>query len=171
MRKAPTRTAALISRVRPLIDASAYVRGTFCPVIDPREQKPSIFPPEIPCIVATLPAGDISLFTFETRVALDRKAADDLARCLTSDEPRFERMLTKLSSYEFAAILIEASLAEIHRHDYRSQVSPAFLISKATSITMRHGVPVYFCGTHEHTTDLALRLLKSFWRNQGQVAA
>lgn len=88
-------------------------------VIDTREQKPFGFdglrcdvadgggPLTVPTVRGTLKSGDYSLLGYETAVAVERKSLDDLYGTLGQGRERFERELVRLSSYRFAAVVIE----------------------------------------------------------------
>ncbi len=62
----------------------------------------------IETVRGTLRSGDYSLLGFETRVAIERKSLADLYSTLSQGRDRFERELVRLSTYQFAAVVIEA---------------------------------------------------------------
>ncbi len=171
MKPAPSRTRMMAARLRVIADESAYKPGPICGILDTREGKPAAIPEAIPVIVKKLDVGDISLVGAEHRFTLDRKSLDDFNNCFTWARPRFERMLEKMKAFEFAAILIEASLSDVYRRRYRAQLTPAQIVGAAASIAVRYGVPVYFCGDHAGSSDLAYRLMLSFYKHHMQVEA
>lgn len=61
----------------------------------------------------TLASGDYSLLGYERRVAVERKSLADLYGTLGQGRARFERELERLKDYDFAAVVVEASLLEI----------------------------------------------------------
>lgn len=101
-----------------LVDRS----GTFTVpvVIDTREQRGFSFdglrcdvadgggPLTVPTVRGTLKSGDYSLKGYETRVACERKSIEDLYGTLGKGRERFERELVRLSTYSFAAVVVEA---------------------------------------------------------------
>lgn len=94
-------------------------------VVDTREQAPFTFtgltcdvadgggPLTIQTTRGTLKSGDYSLAGFETRVACERKSLADLYGTIGQGRDRFERELQRLSTYAYAAVVIEATWAEI----------------------------------------------------------
>lgn len=106
-----------------LVDAN----GRFLvPVVcDTREQIPFTFeglscdqadgggPLTVPTVRRALASGDYSLAGFEGRVAVERKNLADLYGTLGRGRDRFERELARLSAFEFAAVVVEASWPEI----------------------------------------------------------
>ena len=166
------RTAAELARVdrmrggvRVAYDPLAV--DTFSMVLDTREQRIGPVPLDVPILVAKLPYGDLSVPTYEHRVAIDRKQLGDFIGCLTADRDRFARLLEHMARLDFAAVVVEATLADVRARKYRSQVEPAFVVGAAARITTRFGVPVFFCGSLEASTDFAVRLLRCWWRDRG----
>ncbi len=135
--------------------------------LDTREQVVARIPLEVPIVVAALPMGDLSVPGFEQRIAIDRKQLGDFIGCITHDKERFARLLTKMAGLEFAAVVVEATLADVRARKYRSQVAPAFVVGAAARITTKYGVPVFFCGSGDSTMDFAIRLLRCWWRDRG----
>ena len=54
--------------------------------------------------------------------------------------------LERLAGYDFAAVVVEASLLDVRAKCYRSKVPPAVIVASAASIAVRYGVHVYFAG-------------------------
>ncbi len=165
------RTASVLARA----DQGVGVRAAFDPLrpdvfsiaLDSREQIVGFVPLAIPIVVGKLPMGDLSVPGFEDRVAVDRKQLGDFIGCVTRDKERFARLLEKMATIEFAAVVVEASFADVRARKYRSQVEPAFVIGAAARITTKYGVPVFFCGSLDTATDFAVRLLRCWWRDRG----
>ncbi len=139
----------------------------FAMALDTREQIIGPIPLEVPIVVAALPSGDLSVPGFESRIAIDRKQLGDFIGCITHDRERFTRLLKKLADMDFAAVVVEASLADVRAHKYRSQVDPSFVIGAAARITTKYGVPVFFCGSIDASMDFAVRLLRCWWKDRG----
>jgi DNA excision repair protein ERCC-4 len=138
----------------------------FALALDTREQIIGFVPLEIPIVVGKLPMGDLSVPGFEDRAAIDRKQIGDFIGCVTRDKERFTRLLEKMSKLDFAAIVVEATLADVRARKYRNDVPPAFVIGAAAKITAKYDVPVFFCGSLDSTTDFAVRLLRFWWREK-----
>lgn len=94
-------------------------------VCDTREQIPFGFegllcdasdgggPLTVPTIRGTLASGDYSLLGYENRVACERKSLSDLYSTIGQGRDRFERELERLSGFEFAAVVVEATWQEM----------------------------------------------------------
>ncbi len=139
----------------------------FALALDTREQLVGAVPMSVPIVVAKLPMGDLSVPGFEDRCAIDRKQLGDFIGCITQDKERFTKLLKRMADIEFAAVVIEATLADVRARKYRSKVDPSFVIGAAARITAEYGIPVFFCGSLDATTDFALRLLRCWWRRRG----
>lgn len=165
------RTAAALAR----LDRQRGTRATFDPArtdvfalaLDTREQLIGYVPLAIPIKVAALPIGDLSIPGFEQRAAIDRKQLGDFITCLTRDRERFTRLLCKMAELDFAAVLVEATFADVRAKKYKNKVEPMFVINAAAHITAKYGVPVLFCGSLDASTDFAIRLLRAWWLNCG----
>ncbi len=166
-----TRTATELARQ----DATRGTRAAYDPLhpevfsvaLDSREQIVGPIPLDVPVVVGKLPMGDLSVVGFEHRVAIDRKQLGDLIGCITQEKERFTRLLVKMAELDFAAVVVEATLADVRARRYRSQVAPAYVVGAAARITTKYGVPVFFCGSLDTTTDFAVRLLRCWWRDRG----
>ena len=140
----------------------------FSVALDTREQIVGPIPLAVPVVVKTLPMGDLSVVGFEDRVAIDRKQLGDFIGCVTHEKERFVRLLKRMAAeLEFAAVVVEASHADVRARKYRAEVEPSFVFSAAAAITTRYRVPVFFCGSLEASTDFALKLLRGWWRDRG----
>ncbi|HVY62329.1 MAG TPA: hypothetical protein VHF22_11785, partial [Planctomycetota bacterium] len=84
----------------------------FTVVIDTREQAPLSFG-SWPTVVAGMKTGDYSIQGFEDQIAIERKSLSDLFGCIGRDRDRFERELLRLWALDYAAIVIEATLADV----------------------------------------------------------
>lgn len=169
--KRASRTSTELARQ----DAMRGVRAVFDPLkpevfamaLDTREQIIGPVPLDVPIVVATLPMGDMSVPGFEGQIAIDRKQLGDFIGCITHDKERFARLLKRMMDLDFAAVVVEATLADVRAKKYRSQVAPAFVVGAAARITTQYGIPVFFCGSIDATTDFAVRLLRCWWRGRG----
>jgi DNA excision repair protein ERCC-4 len=128
-------------------------------VIDSREQQPYEFEG---AVVKALPVGDYSVLGLEDRVAVERKSHGDAYRSLGYERGRFEREVEKLASYEFAAIVIEASLPEFLRPPIFSRVHPRSAIGSLLAWCVRFRLPVLFCGDRAHAEATTWHLLHKF---------
>jgi DNA excision repair protein ERCC-4 len=133
----------------------------FVVVVDSREQRPYRFDE---AVVKLLPSGDYSLLGFEERVAIERKSKKDAYASLGRERERFEREVERLSRFEYAAIVVEASLKGfLSRPDF-SQLNPKTAINSLLAWSVKHGVYVFFAGDRIHGHAVTRCLLEKFWR-------
>ena len=118
--------------------------------IDTREQEPYGFDPtRVSVIRRALPAGDYSLAGRETDVAVERKTLEDFVSTALHARERFARELRRLASYDFACVVVEASMEDVLQHRYRSAAHPNAVFGATLSILIDHRVPVFFCGDRQ----------------------
>jgi DNA excision repair protein ERCC-4 len=118
-------------------------------VTDSREQLPYPFErfPDVEVITQTLPAGDYSLPGFEDRVAIERKSLDDLVQCLMNGQrDRFERELQRGSHYDLFCVVVEATLHDVSRGRYRSNMNSHAALQSVLAFSVRYRVPFLWCG-------------------------
>jgi ERCC4-type nuclease len=136
-------------------------------VIDTREQAPYTFDPaRVVSVSHALPAGDYSLQGYENRVAIERKSLDDFVGTVIRARGRFEIELGVLEGYEFACVVVEASIEDVLLHRYRMAVHPNSVMGSAIAITLDHHIPVFFCGTRQHACHFVEGLLCRFHKLQ-----
>ena len=139
---------------------------------DTREQMPLQFGPTLRkefsdggSRIATLQEGDYSI-AFEDgeplSIRLERKSLGDLYGVIGFGRDRFERELERLRSYQYAAIIIEATLDEVLRGFSRSSISPRAAIGSLCAWSTRYGVAVWFAENHRRAAGIAQRLLEAF---------
>lgn len=145
-------------------------------VIDTREQTGYQFaglscdqadgggPLTVPTVVATLASGDYSLLGYQTRVACERKSLSDLYGTLGQGRERFERELERLKDYDFAAVVVEASLLEIAtRPPEYSEVNPKTVYRSILAWSVRYPRIHWFtCDNRELAEITTFRLLERF---------
>ncbi|MGH7143371.1 MAG: ERCC4 domain-containing protein [Planctomycetota bacterium] len=135
-------------------------------VIDTREQLPYGFTCET--IRRRLEAGDYSVEGFEALVAVERKSLADFASTVIHDRARFERELVKLRAYQAACIVVEADLDAILRGEREVEmhaVAPASLLGASLEITLRHRIPVFWCGSRQAACLFTGQYLRMFVRH------
>ena len=133
-------------------------------ITDTREQHPYKFEQwPVNVVRAVLPAGDYSIMAFEDRVAIERKELNDLVACLMGDNrSRFERELSRLRSYELAAVVIEANLQDLSRGRYQSQMKPKSAMQSITAFFIRYQMPFLFCGDRSGAEYITYSLLNKY---------
>lgn len=134
-------------------------------MIDTREQRPWTFEPrQVVVCRRGLPAGDYSLEGLEGRVAIERKSLGDFVDTVIHNWLRFRKELNRLSGYDVAAVVVEADLGQVYRHEYESEALPASVLGRANGIFLDHGVPVLWWGDRRTASDMAHRMLLLAWR-------
>lgn len=116
-------------------------------VIDTREQQPYSFPNHQHTTTATLPTGDYSILTLESRVAIERKSLPDLFGTVGNPtrRARFRREFERMAEMDFAAIVIESTLRGCRTvpPEY-SEVDPRSVIGTLAAWSVRYGVHVWW---------------------------
>ena len=119
-------------------------------IIDTRENEPYGFDPRLVAAERrALPAGDYSVRGLETAVAVERKSLDDFVSTVVHARQRFQAELCKLCRYDAACVVVEANLADIVQHRYRSRAHPGSVLGSALSILLDYRVPLVFCGDRQ----------------------
>jgi len=127
-------------------------------ITDTREQKEYSFP--IPALRRKLNAGDYSVQGLEERVAVERKSLPDFVRTVIRDRDRFHEELRKLAQYEFACVVVEATLQDVLEGKYPGYAHPNAVLGAAVSISVDWGIPVFFCGDRQSSCRLTEEFLK-----------
>lgn len=131
-------------------------------VIDSREQKPYQFSGT--SIIAALPTGDYSLQGMESMVAVERKELSDFIGCVTHDRERFTKELDRAATFRRFWIIIEGSLDQIERGEYRSKVNPNSVLGTIAAWENRYNVRFVFAGNRQTGNRTAERLLTHAFR-------
>jgi len=119
-------------------------------VIDTREQHPY----EFPCATVRrkLDAGDYSVAGCEERIAVERKSLADFVHTVIHDADRFRSELERLETYALACIVVEGDLDAVLRGRRQSDlrmVTPGAVLGAALQISIRHHIPVQWCGSRQ----------------------
>lgn len=143
-------------------------------IVDTREQRPWIFDSrQVKVTRGTLQSGDYTVAGLERVVAIERKSLGDFVQTVIGDWIRFRKELIRLSGFDMAAVVVEASLGQIYRHEYESDALPMSVVGRANGIFLDHGIPVLFWDNRELAADMAHRMLLLAWRkyagNSGAV--
>lgn len=129
-------------------------------LIDTREQRPWEFDTELfEPHRATLAAGDYSVCGLEGQLAIERKSLGDFVSTVIAGWLRFRKELYRLASYDVAAIVVEADLADVFNHSYESDAQPASVIGKANAIFLDHSIPVLWWGPRPTCIAMAERFI------------
>ena len=138
--------------------------------MDSREQNPFTFQGyQADSEPATLPVGDYSLPFWEDRVTIERKTLNDLVGCLMGkDRTRFERELTKGRAYDLFCVIVEASLEDVSRGRYRSEIKPHAVIQSIIVFQVRYGVSFVWAGNRAGAEYVTYSLLSKYLREIGE---
>lgn len=117
---------------------------------DTREQDPYSFErfPDVEVVTGTLESGDYSLPGAEHLAAIERKTLDDLTGCLTKERERFEKELHRLRPYHLKAVIVEATLQDLARGYYKSQLNPQSALQSVIAFQVRYA-PFVWAGNRQ----------------------
>lgn len=151
-------------------------------LIDTREQRPVMFPPEvksngrnykIEVIEATLPTGDYSVEGHGGRpgecfgIAIERKASwDEIANNVTKDRERIHREFMRLALYRQALFLIEQPRHFVMDGRMRSRIDPKALLSNVDALSMRYRVPVHYCERRDESAEVIIATIRRYLHHE-----
>lgn len=134
-------------------------------LVDSREKKPLAFQ-NAKTKEATLSTGDYSLEHFEDRIAIERKSLPDLLGSLSGERKRFMAEIQRMRAFEYAGLVIEASLADIYRGVWRNDISIESVAGSLQALSAKYGVHVVFACDREIAAKTIEGLLFQFLRKQ-----
>jgi len=159
-------------------------------VCDTREKENSAYSfPKYEVKRKKLDSGDYSILGMESRISLEKKELPDIYNCCGNDRKRFVSELTRLSLFEYAAIIIESTMSDFILYpeafnkkllkrckrnltlDYKTlkmKMSPKAAINSLFAWSIRYDVHVFWCGSREYGQATALRLLEKFYKYKGE---
>jgi ERCC4-type nuclease len=129
--------------------------------IDTREQAPWRFPQSRRVTLAT---GDYSVVGLEDRVTIERKSKIDAYGSIGRGRERFKREWQRMARFEYAAVVIEASLEDFLIAPDRSLVHPSAAVGTLAAWSVRYGVHVQFASDRRLAAAWAGRVLRQFWQ-------
>jgi ERCC4-type nuclease len=136
----------------------------FVLVIDTREQNPLCTTVKGLTICRdTLKDGDYSIRGFEDRFTIERKQISDFFSYIGKERRRTIQKLKRLKTFDFTALVIEASLEDLLSPQLYSQVSPEVVRQFLVSVNIRYGLHVY-CNRNRGKIEMWLldRAIKYF---------
>lgn len=136
----------------------------FIVAIDTREQRPYAFP--CPTVRKKLNSGDYSVLGMESLVAVERKSKVDAYGTIGKGRDRFVSELERLSEMEYAAIVVESSMAEFVIPPEASRLNPKSAINSLIAWSIRYGVHVFFADSRIMGQTVTLRILEKFYREK-----
>lgn len=130
-------------------------------VIDTREQLPYIFDNSM---LKTLKTGDYSILGLENDVAVERKTKEDAYGSCGARRVRFEKEIVRLSKFDYAAVVIEASLSSLLTPPSYTKVRPLVVVNSFVSWSVKYGVHVFFASNREYGRNLVQLILQKYWK-------
>jgi len=142
-------------------------KPSFTIIVDTREQLSYDFQ-GYPCKVIWrgLKTADYSILGYEDQIAIERKSKEDLYGSFGGGRERFEREFKRLSKFEYAALVIEASLKDILVPPELSRMSPRSVIQSVLSWSIRYNVHMYFADNRKLAECLIYSLFDKFLYNK-----
>jgi len=119
-------------------------------LIDTREQQPYYFTHFNTWFAGikrcTLATGDYSIDGFQSAIAIERKSKADMIGSCSPNGNRtvFLRACERLAGYEFKALVVEASLADLLDGTQYSDLHPNALLGTLQALAVRWGIHPWF---------------------------
>jgi len=126
-------------------------------LIDTREQRPLALPNSRR---ATLSTGDYSVEGYENLIAVERKSHADFVGCVAHGRGRFERELARLTMYEYPALVLECTMADILAGAQFSEVHPHAAVGSLIAWSVKWRVPVWLCGDRRMAAATVRKILE-----------
>lgn len=142
----------------------------FVLVIDTREQNPLCT--EVKGLTVcrdTLKDGDYSIRGFEGRFTVERKQTSDFFSYIAKERRRTVQKLERLKTFDFAALVIEASLEDLLSPQLYSQVSPEVVRQFLVSANVRYNLHVYCARSREKVEMWLIDRAIKFFKVQREV--
>jgi ERCC4-type nuclease len=118
----------------------------FILVMDTREQAPLFRRPPSGLTITSrcLQNGDYSIQGFEDKFFIERKQTSDFMSYIGKERLKTQDKLSRLSSYDFAALIIEASEWDLLSPQLYSKLTPETVRQSICSFRIRYNLHVYF---------------------------
>jgi ERCC4-type nuclease len=152
---------ATASRLLVKRDGRSLLRSAGIPkpvvLVDTREQQPlPLFANHRNWIAgerrATLKTADYSIEGMENLLGLERKTLADLVDCTVTSRERFLRCCSRLASFRWKAILIEASYEDIKlgwdTDEIQSDVHPNAVCGLLDAVEAKFDIPILLTSRH-----------------------
>jgi len=133
-------------------------------IIDTREQRPLNLNP-LQTITTSLDTGDYSVQGLEHIISVERKSIDDLLMCVGQERERFDREMQRILAYPIRTVVVEGTLAQVEKGEYRSKVHPNAAVGSILSWQAK-GIPFMWCDNPEIAGRHIAKFLFSAARNR-----
>jgi len=128
--------------------------------VDSREQLPYAWPGQT-VEVAKLDVGDYTGHHVLDRLRIERKTLADFLGCVGKGRGRFERMLEAMTIYPQRFLLLEFTLEDLTRGDYRhTKVHPRSAVGSVFGWALKYGVQPLFVGDRNHGLATVRKLVE-----------
>ena len=144
----------------------------FILLVDSREQLPltARSPTGLTIITQALGVGDYSIQGFEkSGYVIERKQISDFYSFIGSERPRTTRKIQQMAEFDFSALIIEASEADVLSGFQMSQVPPEVARGFLTSIRVRYGIHTYMSRSRKDCLRFLLDTATKFYRIKREV--
>lgn len=131
-------------------------------LIDSREQRPLKFSNSVEVERVKLDFADYTISGLEELISVERKALNDLALSFGKSRDRFMRMVAKMNS-KHKFLLIEGSLANVYRGEYRSAIHPNSVVGTINSLCVKENVQTLFYSNAQFAALALEDLFKKFY--------
>ena len=129
--------------------------------IDSREQRPLALPNSQK---TTLKTGDYSAATTERDyrdlIAVERKEHGDFVGCVGRERERFERELARLATFEYPALVLECTMADLLAGTRFSEVHPHAAVGSLIAWSVKYRVPVWLAGDRRTAAATVRKILE-----------
>lgn len=165
--------------------AKGSLTAPFTVLIDQREKLPYSFeglhadakqgnrPLIVPARTVHLATGDYTIEGYESRIAIERKGGQgglaDLFSTLGQERDRFVRELERLAQMEWAAVVVEASWADVLHGAPFSQLNPKTVFRSIIAWQQRYRrVHWAMAGDRQLAEVMTFRMLERWWKDHQQ---
>jgi ERCC4-type nuclease len=142
----------------------------FVLLIDSREQNPLCTAVKGLTICRdTLKDGDYSIRGFEDKFSVERKQTSDLFSYIGKERRRTVQKLQRLKTFDYAALVVEASLEDLFSPQLYTRISPEVVRQFFVSVNVRYGLNVYCDRSREKIEMWLLDRAIKFFKVQREV--
>lgn len=96
-----------------------------------------------------LKTGDYTILGMEDHISVERKSLEDFISCVGGERERFDREIERLKEFPVKAIIVEATLHDLLRGEWRSQVTINAVLGSYIGWQC-HGIPIILAGDKCH---------------------
>ena len=119
-----------------------------------------------PTSVAGLKTCDYTIDGFQDDIGIERKSMDDLIACLGKQRDRFERELVRARDFQYSAVIVEGTFADLAAGNYISRMNPKSAVESISAFEVRYRIQFLFCCNQSLAARKCESLLRKFWREK-----